>query len=202
MTVTGDEPVLPRALTERVKNILMRPKAEWAVIDAEPATVQGLYRNYICILAAIGPVCSVIGGLVFGAGAGGFSYRPSILTLLGSAIVSYVLSLGWAYVMALVLDWLAPRFDGQASRIQAMKVAAYAPTAGWLVGVFALVPWLAPLAILGLYSLYLLAVGGWRLMGVPEGRSVGFTLAVIGVMVLIAIAVAIILTPFGLLWAL
>jgi hypothetical protein len=199
MTVTGDEPVVPRALTERVKNILVRPKAEWAVIDAEPATVQGLYRNYICILAAIGPVCMVIGQLAFGAP--GLGYRPPLLGLVVEAIVAYALSLGYAYVLALVLDWLAPRFDGQANRSQAIKVAAYAPTASWLAGVFALVPWLAPLGILGLYSLYLLATGGWRLMRVPEGRSLGFTLATVGVMILVGIVVALVLTPMRLFWA-
>ena len=38
-------------LVARVQNILMRPAAEWDVIAAEPATTQGLFTGYACILA-------------------------------------------------------------------------------------------------------------------------------------------------------
>jgi hypothetical protein len=37
----------------------------------------------------------------------------------------------------------------------AMKLAVYSPTAAWLAGVFAILPPLAILGILGLYSLYI-----------------------------------------------
>ena len=48
-------------LIARVQNILMKPAAEWDVIDGEPATVGGLYTGYACILAAIPAIASVIG---------------------------------------------------------------------------------------------------------------------------------------------
>ena len=38
------------ALMDRVKNILLTPKTEWEVIDAEPATVAGLYSLYLLYL--------------------------------------------------------------------------------------------------------------------------------------------------------
>ena len=41
------------ALVDRVKNILLSPRTEWPVIDAEPATVASLYTGYIMPLAAI-----------------------------------------------------------------------------------------------------------------------------------------------------
>ena len=31
------------SLISRVQNILLRPKEEWGVIDAEPATIGGIY---------------------------------------------------------------------------------------------------------------------------------------------------------------
>src|ERR1044072_2344087 len=65
MTVT-DEAAARRALVERVKNILIQPKEEWAVIDGEPATIKGLYTGYVCILAAIGPVCMALGMILTG----------------------------------------------------------------------------------------------------------------------------------------
>ena len=50
------------SLVSRVQNMLLKPKAEWGVIDAEPATVQGIYTSYVMILAAIGPICSISAG--------------------------------------------------------------------------------------------------------------------------------------------
>ncbi|HEX3895394.1 MAG TPA: YIP1 family protein, partial [Rudaea sp.] len=50
----------------RVKNILLAPKTEWPVIAAEPETVAGLYKNYIVIIAALAPIATFIGLVVFG----------------------------------------------------------------------------------------------------------------------------------------
>ena len=55
-------------LIARVKNILLTPKTEWPVIAAEPDTVQGLYKNYIMILAAIPAVIAFLRYSVFGVG--------------------------------------------------------------------------------------------------------------------------------------
>ena len=53
-------------LVDRVKNILLKSKQEWEVIDGEAATVGSLYTGYIIPLAAIGPICTAIGYSVFG----------------------------------------------------------------------------------------------------------------------------------------
>jgi hypothetical protein len=44
------------ALLDRVKGILLEPRAEWPKIAAEPATTQSLYTGWIMIFAAIGPL--------------------------------------------------------------------------------------------------------------------------------------------------
>ena len=59
--------------------------------------------------------------------------------------------------------------------MQALKVAAYSATAGWLAGVFGLIPALAILGLLGLYSLYLLYLGLPILMKVPQDKAMKFT---------------------------
>ena len=40
-------------LVDRVKNILLQPKQEWAVIEAETTDTKTLYTSYAMILAAI-----------------------------------------------------------------------------------------------------------------------------------------------------
>src|SRR5277367_715944 len=101
-------------LIQRVQNILMKPAAEWDVIDGEPATVQGLYVGYICILAAIPAIASLLGSL--------FTIHWMIVVTVISAVLGYGLGLVGVFVMALIIDALAPSFGAQKSEIQAMKL--------------------------------------------------------------------------------
>ncbi len=167
-------------LIDRVKRILMSPRAEWQVIDAEATTPAQLYTGYIVPLAAIGPIAQLIGYSVFGISVPFVgTYRVPIGTAITSALVSYVLSLGATYVLALIIDALAPTFNGQRSQIQALKVAAYSATASWIAGIFHLIPGLRLLSILGLYSLYLLYLGLPIVMKAPREKAVAYTAVVI-----------------------
>lgn len=167
------------SLIERCKNILLKPKEEWARIDPEPATVGGLMTGWVAPLAAIGPVAGLIGGLVFGYGGFGITWRPSVMGAVTSALIGYCLALLSAFLLAKIIDALAPSFGGQKNPVQAMKVAAYSGTAAYLAGVFQLIPALAILGILGLYSLYLLYLGLPRLMKAPEDRAMSYTVVTV-----------------------
>jgi hypothetical protein len=166
-------------LVERVKRILLTPRTEWEVIDGEPTTPAELYKGYIIPLAAIGPIAQVIGFSVFGVPFGATVYRTPIGTAITGAIVSYVLALIGVYVLALIIDALAPTFGGTKSQIQALKVAAYSSTATWVAGIFVLIPGLRVLTILGLYSLYLLYLGLPALMKAPQEKAGGYTAVVV-----------------------
>jgi hypothetical protein len=167
------------SLADRVKNILIQPKDEWGRIDAEPATVAAIYKSYVVPLAAIGPVAGLIGMTVFGVRVFGLTYRPSFGATLSTAVAGYIAALIGVYVLAMNLNALAPNFGGQKSEVQAMKVAAYSCTASWVAGIFQLIPALAWLAILGLYSLYLLWLGAPRLMRVPQDKAATYTIVTI-----------------------
>lgn len=173
-------------LVSRVKNIIVSPAAEWDRIDGEPATIKGLYTGYFCILAAIGPVCSVIGHALFGMGMFGAIGAMAIVPGIVLAIVTYVLSLVSVAVIAYVIDALAPSFGGTKNQIQAFKVAGYSMTPAWVAGVFNLVPMLGLLAIIaGLYGLYVLYLGLPKLMKAPQDKAIGFTVVVVIVAVVI-----------------
>lgn len=163
-------------MVERIKNILLTPGEEWPKIESEPASVGSIMTGWVVPLAAIGPVASLLGGQLFGYGAFGISFRPSLASSLSMAVTSYVLALAGIFVLSLIIDALAPTFGGTRDRIQALKVAAYGSTAGLVGGVFGLIPSLAILSILaGLYSLYLLYLGLPRLMKAPEDKGVAYT---------------------------
>ncbi|MBA3898329.1 MAG: YIP1 family protein, partial [Sphingomonadaceae bacterium] len=143
-------PPAPRAnpIVERVKAILLTPKTEWPRIEAESTTPGEIFRTYAVPLAAIGPVARLIGSVAFGYSFFGVTWRPSLGGAIGSAIVSYALSLLGVWVLALVIDALAPNFGATKNRANAFKVAAYGATAGWAAGIFGLIPSLAFLSIL------------------------------------------------------
>jgi len=169
------QPTVDPALVARVKGILLQPKAEWARIDGEFATTQSLFTRYAMILAAIGPVCGLIGGQLLPV----FGVRMPIVGAIVVAVVGYLLSLAAVFVLGLIINALAPSFGGVSNQVQAMKVAVYSWTAAWLAGVFGLIPVLGVLAILGLYSFYLLYVGLPILMKTPQDKTVGYFIVIV-----------------------
>ncbi len=168
-------------LIDRVKRLLLQPKEEWQVIDKERLDVADLYKSYIAPLAAIGPLSSCIGMSVVGTSLAGMgTFRVSFGSALVQSVLIFGLMLGGVYVVALIIDALAPTFGAQRSKSQALKLAAYASTASWLGGIFSLFPALGALSLLAaLYSLYLLYLGLPILMRVPEDRTIGYTAVVV-----------------------
>ncbi|MGK6319388.1 Yip1 family protein [Sphingomonas sp. DT-204] len=167
-------------MIDRIKNILLSPKPEWDRIDAEPMTEKGIFTGWVLPLAAIGPVASLIGGQVFGYGAFGVVVRPSLTTGIGMAILGYVLAVIGVWVLAKIVDWLAPNFGGTRNPVSALKVVAFSYTASFVGGIFGLVPMLGILGVLfGLYSLYLLYLGLPRLMKAPQDKALGYTVVTV-----------------------
>jgi hypothetical protein len=180
-------------LVERAKNLLLKPKEEWPVISGETHTVQDLYTKYVMILAAIPAVAGLIGFSLIGVSGFGYSYRIPIATGLAQMVLQYLLSLGGVYAMALIIDALAPSFEGDKSFGQALKVAAFFPTASWLAGVFYVIPALGVLAILGgIYSLWLLYLGLPLLMNVPDEKAVPYTIVVVIVTIVLIVLITVV----------
>ncbi len=184
-------------ITERIKRILLNPKEEWQTIAGETTPIADLYKNYIFILAAIGPVASFIGMSLIGVGLPmGGTYRISVTASITSAVVQYGLILASVYILSLIIDALAPTFSGKKNLNQAFKLATYSSIPGWLVGIFALIPALGVLSILGLYGLYLLYVGLPVLMESPKEKSTGYTISVIIAAIIIFVVIGAISRTF------
>ncbi|HUZ13764.1 MAG TPA: Yip1 family protein [Caulobacteraceae bacterium] len=180
-----EQPSSPNLMT-RALNILVRPRAEWELIETEPATTQGVFIGYACILAAIPAIARAIGG-VFGVCVYGFCIHANPAFVVVGAVAYYVVSLAGVYVIGLIIDALAPNFGGQKNQLLAMKVAVYSFTAYWLAGIFAIFPPVAILGLLGLYSFYLLYLGLPRLMKAPADKALGYTVVsiVLGIVVFV-----------------
>ena len=166
-------------IVQRVQDILLKPKQTWPVIDAEPATPNGLYTGYLMLLALVPAVAGFIGTSLIGFGMMGVSVRVPLLAGIVGMVVGYVLTLVMVFVVALVVDALAPGFGGTKSRIGSLKLVVYASTAALLGGIFSLLPALSVLGIVAaLYSIYLLYTGLPVLMKCPLEKAVGYTAVV------------------------
>jgi len=168
---SGESHMLPeernrgvQGITARIKAILTTPKTEWPVIAQETAPAGDVFTGYVMPLAAIGPVAMLIGSRHFG---------------IGSAILSYVLGLAAVLVMSLLVEQLSPKFGGKQSRSAAFRLIAYSGTAGWLAGIFNLIPGLGLLTIIGgLYGLYLFYLGSGPMLAIPQDKRVVFIVVV------------------------
>jgi hypothetical protein len=183
-------------LIDRIKNILLTPKTEWPVIEAEPTTIAQLYKGYAVYLLAFSALMSFVHMSVIGMA----FWRMPVLTGLAYAVVSFILGLLGLYVVGWVIDMLAPTFAGQRDRRQAVKIAAYAFTPGALGSVFSLLGLglgsLLQLAA-AIYGIYLLYLGLPVLMRSPRDKAAGYTAAVIVCGILLGIVFGIIMAVFN-----
>jgi Yip1 domain len=180
-------------LMARVKLILTSPKTEWNAIEGEQTSTKELYIGYILILAAITPVASFLKMSILGikipfVG----TYRIGIGPSLGNMVLNYIFILVGVYVMALIVDMLAPTFGGSKNQQQALKTVTYAYTAAWVAGILQLIPWIGiPLLLAGsLYSIYLLYLGLPVTMKCPTEKSMGYTAVSIIIAIVISFAIS------------
>lgn len=161
-------------LQTRVMNILKSPATEWPVIAAESTDVGRLYREYIMILSAIPVVATFIAFSVIGVSLP-FSgaYRRPMMSGLSFLLVSYVMGLIGVYVCAVIIEWLAPKFKSSGTRLDALKLVAYASTPVWVAGILNILPLLGILVLVAaLYAVYLFYLGLPVMMKTPADQVV------------------------------
>ncbi len=152
------------SIFDRVKGIIVDPRSEWIKIAAEPATVQSIYTGWIMILAAIGPLALLVA-----------------THSLQWALAQYVLSLIVTFVLALIVDSLAPSFGGTKDFVASLKLTAYSYTAAWLAGIFNLLGMLGGLLglIATIYAFYTFFLGAPVLTKAAPAKALPFTLIVV-----------------------
>ena len=195
------------ALFDRVKNILISPKTEWQVINAETETPQTLLTKYVIPLVFLSALAAFIGyGFV---GRGSLLYKIVgvrwgayfAIQVLVSGILSY-------YIATYVIDALAPSFASEKNLGKSAQLVAYASTASWVGGLLMIVPLLGTIgALFGLYGIYLFYLGLPVLKKTPEDKRIGYMIVCALVIIVVsfvlyfvlgAILTAVMGNPFGL----
>jgi hypothetical protein len=167
----------------RVKRLLLDPRGEWQRIAGEPHTARALLIGHVAVLAAIPAICGFVGSMLLGAA------LPASLLF---AVASYAFTFVVVVAEAMLIDALAPMFKSGRNFANAMKLAAFFPTAYWLAAVFFVVPVLSVLVLLGAYSFYLLWVGLPILMRVPDEQAAAYAAgAAVGAIIFAAVGLTI-----------
>lgn len=173
-------------LVERVKNILLNPVSEWNAIKGEQTSPAELFTKYALILAAIPAVAGLIGFGLIGTSVAGISIRYPFGKAILWAALNYGLGLAIMYVLAIIVDALAPSFGAAKNMTDSLKVVVFSHTAAWVGGVFMLLPSLSPLALLAsIYSLVLLYFGLKIVKAPPAEKAVGYFIVVIVVTIVL-----------------
>lgn len=177
-------------IIQRVKDIILKPADTWVEIKNEQVTIKELFTSYAALLAAIPPLASFIGMSLLGFSMFSFSYRIPVGWGISHAALSYVLSLVGLYVVALIIDALAPSFGSPKNLVHAAKVAVFSWTPSWIAGILMIIPALSPIAILlSLYSLYLFYLGLPVLMETPKDKALGYFVVTILVSIVVFILI-------------
>jgi len=173
-------------LARRVQDILLRPKDTWPIIRDEASTIKDLTKSYPAVLAVVPALAGFIGTVFIGHTFMGVRYRTTLANGFAQGLVSYAVSIASIYIIAYMLNALAPRFESRKNFLQAFKLVVYSWTASWVAGILLLIPSFSWLAILGsLYSLYLFYTGLPLLMETPGERLVVYFLVVVALSIVV-----------------
>lgn len=163
-------------ITDRVKEILLTPDLAWDKIKAENDSVGDIYKKYLLVLAAIGPIFAWIKFSIIGISVLGYTYRAPIVGGLIGAIVQYGVQLLMAYLAAIILEKLAPKFEGSTTLNDTFRLVAYAATPAYISGVFIIIPAIGFIAALAgfIYSVYLFFKGLPKFVAISETKKFAY----------------------------
>ena len=175
-------------IVNRIKGILLAPKAEFPKLKEEAVDIAGLYTQYLLIIAALPAVGTLLSGGEF----------ISFGTRLKLAVVGYVITLVSFYVSAFVIDALAPSFNSTKNLTNALKLVGYASTPSMVGRLLAFLPgigWLLGLAG-AIYSIYLFYLGLPVFMETPQEKTIVYMIVAFLVSIVVYTILSFILLPF------
>jgi hypothetical protein len=167
-------------LALRAKAMLTDPFAEWKAIDREPGDPAYLLSRYVAVLALIPAASSFVGTSLIGVVvADGATLRTPVFNGLFGAVFGYVVSCVTVLLLGLLINLLAPAFNGRRDFDSAFKLAVYSFTPVWLAGLFLLLPGLRFLVLTGLYGAYVLWLGLPLLTKSPGRQALSFAAVIV-----------------------
>ncbi len=180
-------------LIDRAKNILLTPKTEWDAVNNETPDTTKILTTYVIPLVAIGAIAAFIGWGFIGKSYYGFKIKGTELGIR-YGLIALIGGIASVFLMAFVVDALAPTFKSEKNFGKSFQLAAYSYTAGWVGAILNIIPSLAIIGSLaGLYGLYLLFVGLPKLKKTPQEQVTGYFVASLVAMIVASFVIGLIL---------
>lgn len=178
---------------ERAKNILISPNTEWPVVDKEPANVAAILTSYVLPMLSIGVVATFIGLGLIGQNLPFGGSTASVKAGLIGALMYVILTVITIFIVAAIIDVLAPSFASEKNWNKSFQMSAYSLTASFVGAIFLLFPALNILVILcTLYCIYALYTGIPVMKKTAADKQVGYLAVVILITVVAMILVGLI----------
>jgi hypothetical protein len=167
-------------ILSRAWGLLSEPKQEWEQIRDEETTIPKILIGYVAPLAAIPPICDLIGSSLFNR-----MLQVDPGDALVRAGVTWLVSIALVFFLGVLINAVAENFDADKDELAAQKIAAYSLTPSFLSGVFSLWPPLWWLSLFALAAMVFLMYRGLPiLMKAPADRALAYAATVtIAVMV-------------------
>ena len=194
---SGQTGILQRAI-----RIISNPKQEWLEIGNEIPVTRKLVWAYAFVLALIPAISSFVAYGMIGVEQMGMTIK-SIPVGMTQGLTQLVSAILGVYLLAWVIDKLAPSYSSEQNYGRSLQLAVYSTTAQWLAGVFLLIDgmrWMTFAA--GLYAIYLLITGLPVIKRTPSNRVTGYVVVTIICMLVIGLVLSLaIVSIFGLIFA-
>lgn len=174
-------------LLSHALGMFTHPDKEWEAIRKEHSGPVKM-AFYICLLAAIAPICAYISttqrGWQIGEGQLIFLSESSAMVL---SILTYLTIVAGVYIIGIMIDWMSHHYGSEHDDYAANSIAltAYSCTPLFLVGLTALYP--EPWAIVAThlaaagYAAYLMYEGLPQVLNIPEDQAFFFVGAILTV---------------------
>jgi hypothetical protein len=165
------------SFASRVRNILVRPIAEWQVIKDEPASYSTIVFRYVAILAAIPPIAAVVGRIVFDRNISDNTRSLSLGYIVFTNAIWYCMEILNVVIAGAIIALIIATAGSKENGLRGFKIAAYSYTPLYIAGFIAVIPyvqWIVYPTIL--YALYLVFLGIERLAGFPKARAAWYAL--------------------------
>jgi len=161
-------------ILSRCYGLFRDPKQEWRQIRDEETTIPNILIGYVAPLAAIPPICDLIGSSLFNHL---LQVEPGQAII--RAVITWIVSVALVGFLGILINVIASNFDAEQNDLAAQKIAAYSMTPAFLSGVFSLLPWLWWVSLFALAAMVFLMYRGLPiLMKAPEDRALGYAATV------------------------
>lgn len=163
------------ALLRRVRNILLRPGAEWQIIRDEPATYGRVIAGYVAPLAAVPPAAAVAGRFVFDRNIPDSALSLSLNYLLFTNLLWFGMNIVSVMITGAVVTAITAAAESRWRGIRGLQVAAYSFTPLFIAGFLAAIPFMAwSLVPAVVYGVYILCRGTKALLAIQGVKAAWF----------------------------